>query len=158
MCTWASGTEKRVSRGYRSGIAKIQLVIFQFWYLYLLMLSVVLCQKAASWNNSKESAMRQAKQCKFTWGGQWKLSSATAIICQCHKEASLNNSTGEIKSAERQSKWRKFKWRVNENMQGKDVQAPCETNVFLLLRIPFSADHSMGSRRALSEEHVPNTR
>ena len=48
-------------------------------------------------------------------------------------------------------------------MQGKDVQAPCETHVFtgtwlLLLWIPFSADHSMGSRRALSEEHVPNTR
>ena len=89
-----------------------------------------------------------SKTVQVHMGGQWKLSSATAIICQCHKEASLNNSTGEIKSAERQSKWRKFKWRVNENMQGKDVQAASETNVFTgtwlpLLRIPFSADHSM---------------
>ena len=72
--------------------------------------------------------------------------------CQCHKEASLNNSSGEIKSAERQSKWRKFKWRVNENMQGKDVQAASETNVFTgtwlpLLRIPFSADHSMDIKK-----------
>ena len=78
--------------------------------------------------------------------GKWKRSSsATTIIC--HKEASLNNSSGEINSAERQSKWRKFKWRVNENMQGKDVKAASETNMFTgtclpLLRIPFSADHS----------------
>ena len=81
-------------------------------------------------------------------GGQWKHSSATTIICQCHKKASLNNSSGEIKSTERQSKWRKFKWRVNENMQGKDVLASNKINVFTvtwlpLLRIPFSADHSM---------------
>ena len=45
-------------------------------------------------------------------------------------------------SAERQSKWRKFKWRVNENMQGKDVKAASETNMFTgtclpLLRIPW---------------------
>ena len=90
--------------------------------------------------------------------GKWKRSSsATTIIC--HKEASLNNSSGEINSAERQSKWRKFKWRVNENMQGKDVKAASETNmqglaclfcVFPSLRItPWI------SRRTLSEEHVP---
>jgi len=53
---------------------------------------------------------------------------ATTIIC--HKEASLKNSSGEIKPAERQSKWRKFKWRVNENMQGKDVKAASETTFF----------------------------
>ena len=91
---------------------------------------------------------QQAKQCKFTWRGQWEHSSATTIICQWHKESSLSYSSGKIKSAERQSKWRKLKWRVNESMQGKDVQAASETNVFTgtwlpLLRIPFSADHSM---------------
>ena len=74
------------------------------------------------------------------------------IPCQCHKEASLNNSSGEIKSAQRQSKWRKLKWRVSENMQGKDVQAASETNVFTgtwlpLLRSPFSAGHSMGIKK-----------
>ena len=65
---------------------------------------------------------------------------------------SLNNSSGEINSAERQSKWRKFKWTVNENMQGKDVKAASETNMFTgtclpLLRIPFSADHSVDIKK-----------
>ena len=81
-------------------------------------------------------------------GGSMKTSSATATICGRHKDASLNNSTGGIKPAHRQSKWRKFKWRVSENMRGRDVQAASETNVFTgtwppLLGIPFSADHSM---------------
>ena len=57
---------------------------------------------------------------------------------------------------ERQSKRRKFKWRTNENMQGKDVQAASQTNVFTgtwrrLLQIPFSADHSMDIKN--QEEH-----
>ena len=123
-------------------------MVFQIWYLLILQCSA---RKQLS-ETTAESAKRQAKQCKFTWEGQWKHSSATTIMCQCHKEASLNNSRGEIKSAERQSKWRKFKWRVNENMQGKDVQAASETNVFAgtwlpLLRIPFSADHSMDIKK-----------
>ena len=118
--------------------------------------TVVLCQKAASWNNSRESAKRQAKQCQFTWGGQWKHPSATTIICQCHKEASLNNSSGEIKPTERQWKWRKFKWRVNENMQGKDVQAASETNLgFRFCGFPSLRTTPWISRRTLSEEHVP---
>ena len=55
-------------------------------------------------------------------------------------------------SAERQSKWRKFKWRVNENMQGKDVKAASETTFFSgtclsLLWIPFSADRSMDIKK-----------
>ena len=67
----------------------------------------------------------------------------------------------ETKSAERKLKWCKFTLRVKENMQSNDVQAASETNVFTgtwlpLLRIPFSADLSMGiSRRTLSEERVP---
>ena len=85
-------------------------------------------------------------------GGLWKHSSATTIICQSHKDASLNNSSGEIKPAERQSTWRKVKWRVNENMQGQDAQAASETNVFTptwlpLLRIPFFADHSIDIKK-----------
>ena len=106
------------------------------------------------------SQQEASKAVQVHMRAQWKHFSATTIICQCHKEASLNNSSGEIKSAETQSKWRKCKWRVNENIQGKDVQAAGETNVFagtwlLLLRIPFSADRSPWiSRRTLSEEHV----
>ena len=59
---------------------------------------------------------------------------------------------GQIKSAERQSKLRKFKWRANENMQGKDGQAASARKVFtgiwlLLLRISFSADHSVDIKK-----------
>ena len=44
------------------------------------------------------------------------------------------------------------KWRVSEKMQGKDVQAASETNVFAgtwlpLLRIPFSKDHSVDIKK-----------
>ena len=47
---------------------------------------------------------------------------------------------------------RKFKWRVNENMQGKNVQSASGTNVFtgtwlLLLQIPVSADHSVDIKK-----------
>ena len=61
----------------------------------------------------------------------------------------------ETKSAERKLKWCKLTLRVKENMQSNDVQAASETNVFTgtwlpLLRIPFSADHSMG---LYQEEH-----
>ena len=74
--------------------------------------------------------------------------------------ASLNNSSGKIKSAGRQSKWRKFRWRVTENMQGKDLQAASETNGFTgtwdpLLQIPVSADNSTDIKKNTSEEHVP---
>ena len=46
----------------------------------------------------------------------------------------------------------KFKWGVNENIQGKDVQAASERNVFTgtwlpILRIPFSADHFMDIKK-----------
>ena len=66
MCTWLPGTEKGASRGYRLGIAKIHLIVFQIWSVD----TVVFCRKAASSNNSGaklESAERQAKQCKFTF-------------------------------------------------------------------------------------------
>ena len=80
------------------------------------------------------------------------------IICQCQQRSFTKQQqwgdkvSGKIKSAERQSKWRKFKCKVNENMQGKDVQAASETDVFTgtwlpLLRIPFSADHSMDIKK-----------
>ena len=77
---------------------------------------------------------------------------ATTIIC--HKEASLKNSSGEIKPAERQSKWRKFKWRVNENMQGKDVKAASETNIFYR-DLPFASVNSLlcGPLHGYQEEH-----
>ena len=57
-----------------------------------------------------------------------------------------------VQSAEKPSKWCKFTWRVNENTQGKDVRAASETNVFagtwlLLLEIPFSADHTMDTKK-----------
>ena len=55
------------------------------------------CHKAAAWNN-----------------GSTKLESVDL----------LNNSSGEITSAERQSKWCKFKWKVNENMQGRMCRQP----------------------------------
>ena len=63
-------------------------------------------------------------------------------------EISLNNNNRKINSVERQSKWPKFKWRMKENMSGKDVKAASETNIFIgtylpLLRMPFSAEHSM---------------
>jgi len=67
--------------------------------------TVVLCQKAASCNNSStklEPAERQAKQCAFTGVDGNTLQQRIATTRICHKEASLNNSTGEIKSAERQ--------------------------------------------------------
>ena len=150
MCTWVPGTEKGVLRGYRLGIAKIHLIILQIWSAD----TVVLCQKAASRNNSSaelESAERQAKQCKFTWVSMETPFSNDTNLSQGSFD-SLNNSSGEINSAERQSKWRKFKWTVNENMQGKDVKAASETNMFTgtclpLLRIPFSADHSVDIKK-----------
>jgi hypothetical protein len=43
----------------------------------------------------------------------------------------------EIKPAERQSKWRRFKCKVSENLQGKDVKAASETNVFIGLAFCF---------------------
>ena len=104
-----------------------------------------------------------SKTVQVHMGGQWKHSSATTIIC--HREALLNNSSGEITSAERQSKWCKFKWKVNENMQGRMCRQPVkqtnkqstnqpnkQTNMFTvtwlpLLRIPFSADHSMDIKK-----------
>ena len=49
--------------------------------------------------------------------------------------ASPDNSSGKGKSAYGQSNWHRFKWRVNENIQEKDVQAVSKTNI--------SANHSM---------------
>jgi len=63
-----------------------------------------------------------------------------------------NNNNRKINSAERQSTWQEFKWRMFENMPGKDVKAVSETNIFIgtclpLLRIPFSAEHSMDIKK-----------
>ena len=77
---------------------------------------------------------------------------ATTLIS--HKEASLKNSSGEIKPAERQSKWRKFKWRVDEKMQGKDVKAASKTNIFYR-DLPFASVNSLlcGPLHGYQEEH-----
>ena len=136
----------------RLGIAKAT-VKFTSWFSNMVSIDVVLCHKAASWNKGStklERAKKQAKQCKFTWGVN-----ENSLQQRHWSEASLNNNNWEIESAQRESNGRKFEWRVNENMQGKDVQAASETNVFTgtwlpLLRIPFSADHSMG---LYQEEH-----
>ena len=86
--------------------------------------------------------MRQAKQCKFTLVAMERLVSNDK-----------NLSHGEITSAERQSKCRKFQWTGNENMLGKDVKAASETNMFsgtchlLLPLFPFAADLSMDMQK-----------
>ena len=121
MCTWLPGTEKGASRGYRLGIARAPLNSphsFQIWSVD----TVVFCRKAAHHSTAVRSWSQQRgkRNSASSHWCQWKHSSATTIIC--HKEASLNNSSGEINSAERQSKWRKFKWRVNENMQGQGCE------------------------------------
>ena len=79
---------------HRQGIAKIHLIILQIWSAD----TVVLCQKAASRNNSSaelESAERQAKQCKFTWVSMETPFSNDTNLSQGSFD-SLNNSSGEI--------------------------------------------------------------
>ena len=119
---------KRVSFRHRQGSLKFASWFSKFgicWY----------------WNTLSESSFMKQQQ------HEARVSKGASKTVQVHMGAN-----GEIKSAQRQSTWRKFKWRVNENMQGKDVQAASETNVLrgnwlLLLRSSFSADQCMDIKK-----------
>ena len=136
------GSRSGHPRLWKGSIARHKFVQKYTKIMYMASLVAIACRKIDALRDSRADAVVLFRPSIFAAGKR-------------HREASLNKGSGDIKSVERQWKWRKLKWRVNEKCKARMRRqlAASETNACArtrppLLRVPFSAGRSMGFKKS----------